>query len=500
MIWNGYDNIWGTGSFDGNGNYTFTGFNSQPVGAYTVYATSAGDANYSGVWGSTTLTINKAIPNTLTQVSSDVFSLNYGQNVTFSTLVNTGGGIPTGTMAFFDGGSQIGNGSISATNATNLVAYSQQIGNSASWGGYCGSLSNATANTSDLTAPDGSPTATKWFVDGPVCGSPSGTSNGAISYFPGGITTGQTYTVSAWLRGAQGGEYVNLGLNDCAQYGVQLTTSWVRYSHTFSSIPDAISECATGPRGLEFTGANETYYIWGAQVEQSATVGPYIQTDAAARSGSGGMSTFTTNTLSQGTHAIAASYSGDSGNNGSSSSTLSIEVLQPLPAVPAISSISTASGAQGTPITIVGSNFGVSQGSNTITFNGVLGTPTSWSDTTIVVPVPGGATSGNIVVTVNGNASNGVAFVVPPIINGVTPNSGPANTSVKISGRNFGSSVGTVTFNGTPAATSFWSDSTITVTVPQGASSGFVVVNAGGTNSNGVRFRTPVPASCPVNP
>ncbi len=47
-------------------------------------------------------------------------------------------------------------------------------------------------------------------------------------------------------------------------------------------------------------------------------------------------------------------------------------------------------------------------------FNGTTGTPASWSATSIVVPVPTGATTGNIVVTVSGVASNGVAFTVSP--------------------------------------------------------------------------------------
>ena len=45
-------------------------------------------------------------------------------------------------------------------------------------------------------------------------------------------------------------------------------------------------------------------------------------------------------------------------------------------------------------------------------FNGTAGTPTSWSATSIVVPVPSGATTGNVVVTVGGVASNGVSFSV----------------------------------------------------------------------------------------
>jgi hypothetical protein len=49
-----------------------------------------------------------------------------------------------------------------------------------------------------------------------------------------------------------------------------------------------------------------------------------------------------------------------------------------------------------------------------VTFNGANATPTTWSATSIVVPVPTGATSGNVVVTVNGLSSNGVSFGVSP--------------------------------------------------------------------------------------
>jgi IPT/TIG domain len=68
------------------------------------------------------------------------------------------------------------------------------------------------------------------------------------------------------------------------------------------------------------------------------------------------------------------------------------------------------SGAVGTSVTISGSNYGLQQGSSTVTFNGTAAIPTSWSVTTIVVPVPSGATTGNVIVSVGGVASNGVSF------------------------------------------------------------------------------------------
>jgi regulation of enolase protein 1 (concanavalin A-like superfamily) len=45
-------------------------------------------------------------------------------------------------------------------------------------------------------------------------------------------------------------------------------------------------------------------------------------------------------------------------------------------------------------------------------FNGTATTPTSWNATSITAPVPAGATTGNVVVTVSGVPSNGVSFTV----------------------------------------------------------------------------------------
>src|SRR5207245_11233515 len=120
---------------------------------------------------------------------------------------------------------------------------------------------------------------------------------------------------------------------------------------------------------------------------------------------------------------------------------------------PTITNLNPASGVVGTSVTITGTNLGASQGTSTVTFNGTSATPTSWSATSIAVPVPTGATTGNVVVTVGGTASNGVTFTVPGPLTNITslnPTSGPVGTSVIITGTNFGASQGasTVRFNG----------------------------------------------------
>jgi len=171
---------------------------------------------------------------------------------------------------------------------------------------------------------------------------------------------------------------------------------------------------------------------------------------------------------------------------------------------PGISSLSPASGLVGTPVTITGTSFGAVQSSSIVSFNGTAATPASWSDISITVPVPSGATSGNVAVTVGGNASNGAAFTVipPPTITSLSPSSGPVGMWLLINGTNFGTTVGTVTFNGVLATSGVgWSSTSIQVAVPVGATTGNIVVTAGGIPSNGFLFTvTPAPVITSVSP
>jgi hypothetical protein len=79
---------------------------------------------------------------------------------------------------------------------------------------------------------------------------------------------------------------------------------------------------------------------------------------------------------------------------------------------PSITSLSSASGAIGSSVTITGANFGTTQDTSTVTFNGTAATATGWSAGSIVVSVPPAATTGYVKVTVGGVVSNGVNFTV----------------------------------------------------------------------------------------
>jgi len=161
-------------------------------------------------------------------------------------------------------------------------------------------------------------------------------------------------------------------------------------------------------------------------------------------------------------------------------------------AAPTITSLSTSSGAVGGSLTIAGTSFGSTQSSSTVTFNGTTASVTTWGSSSIAVTVPSGATTGNVVVTVSSQASNGLNFtVVPaPSITSLSPATGAAGAAVSIAGANFGATQGggSVSINGTAATPTSWSASAIAVSVPSGATTGSVLVNASGVASNGVSF------------
>jgi hypothetical protein len=66
-------------------------------------------------------------------------------------------------------------------------------------------------------------------------------------------------------------------------------------------------------------------------------------------------------------------------------------------------------------VTIAGANFGATQATSTVSFSGIAAIPTGWSATSIEAPVPIDATTGAIVVTVDGHASNGIDFTVTTV-------------------------------------------------------------------------------------
>ncbi|HKV90947.1 MAG TPA: IPT/TIG domain-containing protein, partial [Candidatus Angelobacter sp.] len=171
-----------------------------------------------------------------------------------------------------------------------------------------------------------------------------------------------------------------------------------------------------------------------------------------------------------------------------------------------ISSLTPNTGPVGTQVTIAGTAFGSPQGTSTLTFNGQTATINSWTNTQIVATVPVTAPTGPAVVTVGGVNSNAVTFTVPPPhIGGLQPNGGDPGTSVAINGSGFQTNQrdSTVTFNGTPASITSWSDTQIVTSVPTGATTGTLLVNVNSVasqNDSTSQFEVPHPVITSITP
>ncbi len=142
---------------------------------------------------------------------------------------------------------------------------------------------------------------------------------------------------------------------------------------------------------------------------------------------------------------------------------------------PVVNSFSPPSGPAGTVVAVSGNNF---ENITDVFFNGIKAkTFTMKSTTSLEATVPASAGAGLITVTsAIGSGSSSLTFLVTPLVTSVRPASGMAGTSVTIDGSDF-TGVSDVTFNNVSANFSITSDTRITTTVPQTATSGDLVVS-----------------------
>jgi hypothetical protein len=165
------------------------------------------------------------------------------------------------------------------------------------------------------------------------------------------------------------------------------------------------------------------------------------------------------------------------------------------PPVPTVTGLSPGSGPStgGTPVTITGTGF---TGATAVDFgSGNTATFSVTNDTTIAATAPPNATLGAVDVTVTtpgGTSSTTTAdqftYVTPPppTVTAVSPNGGPAGTSVTITGTNFSGATAVDFGSGNSATFSVSNPTTITATAPASSSTGAVdvtVTTPGGTSA-----------------
>ena len=212
----------------------------------------------------------------------------------------TGASLVTFTRA--STGTYVGSDGLIMAAVTNLLLRSEEFDN-ASW-----TKSNSSIGTNVVTAPNGSLTADKLIED---------TANTTHLVYAGSsaLTAGQPYVVSVYLKAAErtfasigsvtsnSGTGINLstgtlvdvtvaGWTNAATRSVtNIGNGWYRVAVVIpsatgnNSLCDSIRIFTNNGTTTSYTGDGTSgIYVWGAQLEQSATVGEYIPTTSTINS------------------------------------------------------------------------------------------------------------------------------------------------------------------------------------------------------------------------
>lgn len=166
---------------------------------------------------------------------------------------------------------------------------------------------------------------------------------------------------------------------------------------------------------------------------------------------------------------------------------------------PVLTALAPASGPAYTNVTITGTDLSDVTG---VTFNGVAASYFfANSATSVSAYAPTGVTTGPVVVTTPGGASNGLLFTAAPVLNSFSPTGGSPGTVVILTGQNLTGAT-QVSFNGVAAGSyTVGSATQLTVTVPVGASTGPVrVTTPGGTGDSSNYFSVTVPTLTAIAP
>jgi RHS repeat-associated protein len=332
-----------------------------------------------GAYGSGSATYTALTVPTLS-VSSSANPSTYGGAVAFTATISSG---PTGTIYFYDGSTQIGSGTISGTTAT-FTTSSLKGGTHSITAYYPGNGTKYTAVTSSAlteTVNKATPTLS-WSTPSP------------INY--GTALSGTQLDATASV----GGTFAYSPAS-----GTVLTAAQHTLSVTFT--PTDSTDYATVSGSVSLTVNKATPSISWPSPYPIVYGTPLSSTQLDATTSVAGIFSYNPppgTVLYSGTYTLTTSFTPTDTNDYNSANASVSLVVQSSPTEPVITGMSPTQGDVGNMVTITGENLGTSGG---VTFNGVAATTWSWTTGQITVPVPKGATSGNVVVTIGSTAIPG---------------------------------------------------------------------------------------------
>ena len=367
----------GMSTLNGSGQATFATTVLTP-GNHSITANYSGDANFSA-GSSPVLTQTVNLGTSTTAVTSSANPSSFGQAVTFTATVSGLIIEPTGTVTFMDGATTLGTGNLNASGQATFTTSTLSAGShsiTAVYGGdsyYNSSTSNlltqtVNADSSTTTLSSSSnPSASGASVTFTATVAGAGaTPTGTVTFKDGGATLG-----SGTLNGSGQATFSTSSLSVGTH---SITAVYGGDSNYSGSTSPVLTQTVTANSSSTAISSSVNPSTFGQSVTFTATVsgtggtptGTVTFKDGAATLGTGtlngsGQTTFSTTSLTTGSHSITANYGGDSNFassvsavltqtvNQSSSTTGVTSSLNPSTYGAVVTFTATVSGVGGTP-------------------------------------------------------------------------------------------------------------------------------------------------------
>ena len=317
----------GTGTLNGSGQTTLS-TSSLTTGPHSITAVYA---NFPSFAASTSPPLNQSVnvAPTTTVVGSSLNQSTYGQSVTYTAVVSSNGGTPTGAVTFYDGTTSLGSGLLDGSGQATLAITTLLVGTHSITVAYGGDanfgsstsaplsqvVAKATTSTSLTSSPNPSTLGQSVSLNATVMGQYGGFVSGTVTFKDGNKTLLGTVTLS---NGTAMLSYSGLGLgshNITATYGGDTndtgSTSPPVTQNVVSKTTTTTTVASSMPSG-SYVGQSVTFTATINAASATGTVtfvqGQNTLGTVNVKSGQAGLAT---TSLPAGTLTITAKYSGD---------------------------------------------------------------------------------------------------------------------------------------------------------------------------------------------
>ncbi len=281
---------------------------------------------------------------TTVQLASSTNPSIVGNNVFFTAVVTSSGGVPTGTVTFFDGSTKLGQGTLSKTGQVTFSSTTFAAGSHAITASYGGDTNDGSSTSAVFTQVIQQTQTAITLVSGsnpaiagvPVSFAATISSNGDIPSGTLQLMEGKTVLATSTISSAGAAQFAVPALSVGSHTLVAYFGGDANHSAASSSSLIEVVQLGTSATSLSATASLSavgssvvvTAKVTGTGNQPTGTVTFLDGTNSIGTAVlSAGVATFSTSSLGLGSHTITATYPGDTTHSASAPATL-IEVVQ----------------------------------------------------------------------------------------------------------------------------------------------------------------------------